>query len=160
MDDFLFQSEAVDVFSMYANSASGVVPQLDASHNHDGGPRRILVLEDDSVQRYLLRQQLDSVGLQSIPAETLQEAWQLLQEGPIHLAILDMQLPDGCGLDLCRRIDEDNRLMGLPMLVLSSSTRADVIRQTRAAGACYFISKPYDPNVLLARIEQVLGNSL
>ncbi len=61
---------------------------------------------------------------------------------------------------LSQAIDNDAKLAGMPTIVLSSRTEADLVRKTRASGGCYFISKPYDPNVLLAIIERALGTEL
>ena len=74
------------------------------------------------------------------------------------MAILDVQLPDGCGFELCEQIDSDPAYGGMPVVVLSSLTEAGAIRKTRASGGRYFLCKPYDPNVLLAIIERALND--
>jgi DNA-binding response OmpR family regulator len=140
--------------------AAGPVPQLEPVADHGAAPKKVLVLEDDELQLHLLRQHLAAIGLQCRAATSVQQAWQFLREEPADLAIFDIHLPDGCGLELCRQIDDDPRLSGLPVVVLSSSTQTDIVRRTRAAGAYYFISKPYDPNVLLAIIERALASDI
>ncbi len=123
-------------------------------------PARVLVLEDDELQLQVLSRHLETLGLQVVAVNSMAAAQKVLQEQPLQLAILDIHLPDGSGLQLCEQIDADAGLAGLPTIVLSSLANDDLVRQTRAAGGYFFIGKPYDPNVLLAVIERALGTDL
>ena len=120
----------------------------------------ILVLEDDPLQRTILSRHLGSLELNVIEASTIREALEKLRNRPVQLAIVDINLPDGSGFTLCEQIDEDPDLAGMPTIVLSSMTQSDLVRKTRASGGCFFLGKPYDPNVLLAIIERALGTDL
>lgn len=121
---------------------------------------RVLVLEDDPLQLHLLEQHLRSVGFEVVTAMSVRQARQRLSERGLQLAILDVQLPDGCGFELCEEIDTDAAYAGLPVVVLSSLTEAGAVRKTRASGGRYFLCKPYDPNVLLAIIERALEDAI
>ena len=136
-----------------ANATPGVAPRAQASEPVDAP---ILVLEDDPLQLRILVDHLRSQDFEVTTATTLAEARKLLAARPPRLAIVDVHLPDGSGFDLCEQIDDDPHLAGLPVIVLSSLRQSDAVRQTRAAGGRYFISKPYDPNVLLAILERAL----
>ncbi len=118
---------------------------------------KVLVLEDDATQLRLLEEHLRSIGFEIVSARTLAQAQQELTSQPLQLAILDVQLPDGSGFDLCEQIDNDPAYAGLPVVVLSSLRDPAIVRRTRAAGGRFFLSKPYDPNVLLAIIERALS---
>ncbi len=120
----------------------------------------VLVLEDDVLQLELLVGHLQSLGMVTTSVQTIAEARERLNHHKFNLAILDIHLPDGSGLDLCESIADDTRFGCLPTIVLSSLSQANMIRRSRAAGANYFISKPYDPNVLLTVIERALGTTL
>ncbi|MEO8270523.1 MAG: response regulator [Aureliella sp.] len=142
---------------------SAVLPSLAAQPQLKEFPTqpprgRVLILEDDPLQLKLLKQQLESVGFEVAAAPTVRQARQWLSQPGIQLAILDVQLPDGCGFELCEQIDNDPAHAGLPVVVLSSLTEAGAVRKTRASGGRYFLCKPYDPNVLLAIIERALDN--
>lgn len=141
----------------YADSLPGVQPD---SLSEDLGPRNVLILEDDPAQLYLLEQHLDSIGLAVRSANTVSEARSHLTENSFELAILDAHLPDGSGLEFCKEMDADPRHVGVPVVVLSSCTESKMVRQTRASGGSFFLSKPYDPNVLLTVIEKALGREL
>ncbi len=120
------------------------------------GEKRVLVLEDDPVQVQLLSSHLESLNMLVVVAGTIAAAEAELEKQVPHLGIFDVRLPDGSGLDLCERIDSDSRLSGIPIIVLSSMDTQDMVRRTRASGGRYFLGKPYDPNVLLLVIEQLL----
>ena len=133
--------------------------ELEPNQTSEHTPK-VLILEDDAVQLQLLVQHLDSFGMKIDSATTIADAKQKLSETAFDLGIFDIQLPDGSGLDLCATIDDDPGMMGLPVVVLSSVPNENVVRRTRSAGGCYFIGKPYDPNVLITIIERALGYDL
>lgn len=120
----------------------------------------VLILEDDELQRDLLSRHLESMNIQVWAVATVAAAQQALAERRYRLAIFDIHVADGNGLDLCEYIDGQPHLCGLPIIILSSHPQADVVRRCRAVGACFFLSKPYDPNVLLALVEKALGIEL
>ncbi len=137
---------------------SSPTPQLQPSE--PVGPKQtVLILEDEPIELRLLSQHLQSLGLEIITASTVAEAERQFQTQVIQLAIFDVKLPDGSGLELCERIDDDPTHSGIPIIVLSGSRLADIVKQTRASGGCFFISKPYDPNVLMTIIERALGTN-
>jgi len=135
-------------------------PVVAPQKNDGGGQIRVLVLEDDVLQLELLVDHLKSVGLATVGVTTVAAARQRLNDAKFNLAIFDVQLPDGSGLELCNSIADDSRFCNMPTIVLSSVNQANMVRQTRAAGASFFIGKPYDPNVLLTVIERALGTDL
>jgi len=120
----------------------------------------VLLLEDDELQMQVLSRHLEALNLEVLGAGTIAAASAILRDKPVNLAILDIHLPDGNGLELCEQIDSNPALSGLPIIMLSSMTEVDLVRRTRAAGGYYFIGKPYDPNVLLIIIERALGLEL
>ena len=135
-------------------------PIVSPQKNNGDGQIRVLVLEDDVLQLELLVDHLQSVGLATVGVTTIAAARQQLNESKFNLAIFDVQLPDGSGLELCNCIADDTRFCGMPTIVLSNLNLANMVRKTRAAGASFFIGKPYDPNVLLTVIERALGTEL
>ncbi len=118
--------------------------------------RQALVLEDDRMQLSLLARHLEACGLQAIMCTRVSDAARQLQDNDIALAVLDVHLPDGSGIDLCNQIDDHPKLAGTPVIVLSSDDGPDIVRRTRAAGGKFFLSKPYDPAVLLTLVEAIL----
>ena len=73
--------------------------------------------------------------------------------------LLDLQLPDQSGLDVCQELADGPETAGTPVIVLSGMSRPDIIRRSRAAGCQFYVRKPYDPNVLLLLIRQALDEA-
>ncbi len=136
------------------------VPLLVAEKKGPEEKPRVLVLEDDLLQLELLVDHLESLGVETSSAQTIAAARMQLEHQKFNLAIFDIHLPDGSGLELCESIADDSRFSCMPTILLSSLSQANMIRRSRAAGASFFISKPYDPNVLLTVIERALGTTL
>lgn len=155
-DDLELSTSYIDDESAIIANGSATEPEL-YPENADAANKKVLVLEDDPTQLFLLTQHLESIGLSVVEAKSIAEAKMALAEHAIQMAVLDVHLPDGSGLDLCARIDDSPSTAGMPIVVLSSVRQDDIVRQTRRAGGCYFISKPYDPNVLLAVIEKLIS---
>jgi two-component system chemotaxis response regulator CheY len=120
----------------------------------------VLVLEDDPVQQQLLQHHLESMSLSVLAASTVAAAKKICSQHPLQLAILDLHVSDGSGFEICETIDERPQLAGVPIIVVSSANDSNIVRQTRAAGVCFFVSKPYDPNVLLTLVEHLLERDI
>ena len=117
----------------------------------------VLVLEDDQVQRQILVQHLDSIGLKTVAVPTIGQAREVVNSQRVILGLFDLQLPDGSGLEFSEDLDCDERYAGMPIVMLTSYPIENIVRKSRASGGSYFICKPYDPNVLLAVIERLLS---
>src|SRR5512147_1980405 len=104
----------------------------------------ILIVDDSSTVRADLTDALESAGFRVIPCATLADARTALRTQSIALAILDVTLPDGDGLELLEQVRRDHVLSGLPVLILSSwSEIFDRIRDLRVEyDDC--VGRPYD----------------
>lgn len=147
-------------FAAVAHDPATVTLPENEAIDRDDRPFAIMVLEDDDIQRQILIEQLNSVGLKVLSASNIAEAQVILAANKLDLAIMDVDLPDGSGLELCEAIADSPGTADLPIIVLSSISDPYLVRRTRAAGGHFFISKPYDPNVLLAMIERLLDTLL
>ena len=113
--------------------------------------KNILIVEDDLTLNKNLAFALETQGFSVITAHTISEAYELYQQADI--AVLDVMLPDGSGLDLCRKIRENSRL---PVIFLTScDDERDIIDGLDCGGDDY-IAKPFRFNELLSRIRAVL----
>ncbi|MCA9175535.1 MAG: response regulator [Planctomycetales bacterium] len=123
-----------------------------------GQPRgSILIIDDDRDQAFVLAKRLEKLGFATGTAHEGRDGLgRALAEEP-DLVVLDLQLPDMSGLDVCREIADSPRTCGLPVIVVSGEDAPDIVRECRAAGSEFFVRKPYDPNVLLVLIEQAIG---
>ncbi len=140
------------------SALAAVSPQEKLSKQpQDFSDKCVLVLEDDPVQARLLSKHLESLRMRVKIVETIADARSSLKLELPHLAIFDVRLPDGSGLDLCQELDGNPEFSDMPIIVLSSMNSTDMVRRSRASGARFFLGKPYDPNILLILIEQLIG---
>jgi DNA-binding response OmpR family regulator len=112
----------------------------------------ILLAEDDAVLRGTLDTALSAAGYAVLPAASKAEALSLMSRNPA-LALLDLNLPDGSGFDLCKAIKETD---GIPVIFLTvRDGECDIVKGLDMGGDDY-ISKPFRLPVLLFRIRAVL----
>ena len=120
----------------------------------------ILVVDDSFTVRMELGDALAAAGFSPLRAATLAEARTLLRTHLVALAILDVRLPDGDGVDFLHELRADPRLATLPVLMLSSEAEvADRIRGLQQ-GANDYVGKPYDVGFVTARIRQLVAPGL
>ena len=121
-----------------------------------GGTARggtILLVEDEEDIATLVRSYLEKDGFKVIWAARGADGLLALEQHDIRLAILDLQLPDADGLDLCRAIRESSRL---PIVIVTARDE-EVDRITGLElGADDYVTKPFSPRELMARVRAVL----
>lgn len=117
------------------------------------GNDKILIIEDDKDILSANRQMLELEGYRVVTAKTLEAGRKAVQKENPDLILLDILLPDGNGLDLCREIrsSSDVRILFLSAL----NTKSDVIEGLRRGGDDY-LAKPYMTEELLLRIAALL----
>jgi sigma-B regulation protein RsbU (phosphoserine phosphatase) len=116
----------------------------------------ILLVDDDPTALNVLGAILRQEGLEALSAATVQEAQAMAASESFDLAILDVKLPDGNGLDLCRWMKNQSRHADVPVLILSSD---DDVRTKVAgfeAGATDYVTKPFHRAEVLARVKTQL----
>jgi len=116
---------------------------------------KILLVEDDETLGNGIKRFLERKGFEIILKATYDEAVKALPER-WNLAILDQNLPDGTGTDLCRLIREQGER---PVIFLTANDTAEDMIKGFKFGCDDYISKPFDNNVLLGRINAVLRRS-
>ncbi len=114
---------------------------------------RLLVVEDEPDIATILRMIFDPARYEVMVAGDLAAARELLlQWGPPHLVILDLILPDGNGLDLCREL----KAARPPVRVLVLTARWEARDEALAAGTDLFVTKPFELDELEAAVERLL----
>ncbi|WP_311590725.1 response regulator transcription factor [Trueperella bernardiae] len=118
---------------------------------------RVLVVDDEPQMLAIVTFALESKGFTCLTAASAAEAWQLLSTSHFHLAVLDIMLPHGSGLDLTARIR--SQVGDLPIILLTA--RSDVEDRIRGleAGADDYITKPFSPQELALRAQALLRRS-
>ncbi len=117
------------------------------------GATQILIVEGNPHLRSLLGWHLQQAGYGVHQAATLQQARTLACEQVLHLVVLDSDLPDGDGLELCRWLYHQRQAL---LLMLSArNSQGDVVAGLQA-GADDYLTKPFGMQVFMARIEALL----
>lgn len=109
---------------------------------------KVLLVEDDGNARSAAETVLAAAGLHVIIADSVESGWHLFCRHQPHLAILDILLPDGSGVDLCRRIREHESLGGTPVIMLTGQSGIESKRSGFDAGADQYLVKPVLPEEL------------
>jgi DNA-binding response OmpR family regulator len=118
---------------------------------------KVLIVEDEPAQLQLTTRALESHGTFHLTvAHNAQEAFEQLGHEVPDLILMDLGLPDGDGLDVTRRLREEERTRWVPVIILTGrSTVVDKITGLEV-GADDYLTKPFDPGELVARVRAVL----
>ena len=115
--------------------------------------KHILIVEDDTALREGLAAALQSAVVTTASAANLAEARRILRERTFDLLLLDCNLPDGSGIDLCREV---TAVQDIPVIFLTvRDAEIDEVTAFRA-GACDYIKKPFSLTILQERIAAAL----
>jgi two-component system chemotaxis response regulator CheY len=122
--------------------------------------KNILIVDDSATMRRMVMASLG--GLKEVrfdEATTGLEAIERLAFAPVDLMILDVNMPDMHGLDVLHFLQEYPSYRQIPVIVLT--TRGDEASRTSAlaAGAAYYLTKPFQPSVLMGHARQLLSAS-
>jgi two-component system KDP operon response regulator KdpE len=117
------------------------------------GRVQILVCDDEHQILRALRVILRDAGYEALPASTGEEALDMAAVSHPAAGILDLVLPDFDGVELCRRLRE---WTDMPIILLSAVGEEDAKVKALAAGADDYVTKPFGPRELIARLEASL----
>ena len=117
----------------------------------------ILVVDDDTRLRDLLHQYLTENDFRVTTAEDAADARGRLRGLEFDLIVLDVMMPGTDGFELCRTIKRERRYADIPIILLSARNREMDRKRGLSVGAADFLSKPYSPSELLARVREILS---
>ena len=118
------------------------------------GNYRLLIVDDEPALRKALRTSLTASGFDVLEAQNGDEALSMLPHTPVDVVLLDINMPGGTGIDVCRRIRTSSTRTGIIMVTVRDSEEDKV--QSLEAGADDFITKPYLLREMIARLHAVL----
>lgn len=112
--------------------------------------KKILVVDDKAPALLQLKRGLERYGYEVYPASRGKEALQVLEQQAFDLILLDLQLPDIGGLQICKEVRD--RYPSLPIIIISVVHEVESIVQALNQGADDYVQKPFDMDEVLARI--------
>ena len=116
--------------------------------------KRILVVEDQEDNRRILHDLLTNAGYEIVQAENGEEAVKAAAAQRPDLILMDIQLPLLDSYEATRRIKSDPALRAIPIIVVTSYALSGDESKARAAGCDAYITKPYSPRAILAKIRE------
>ena len=122
--------------------------------------KRILVIEDQEDNRRIVRDLLTSVGYEIIEAVTGKEGVAAAASHVPDLILMDIQLPGLDGYEATRRIKDNPVLRHIPIIAVTSYALSGDDVKAFAAGCDGYVSKPFSPRALLAKIREFLQDTV
>jgi signal transduction histidine kinase/DNA-binding response OmpR family regulator len=116
----------------------------------------VLIVEDSATQAAALAVFLERDGFRTIVARRAERALELLASEHVDIVLSDVLMPGMDGYELCRRIKAVPEWASLPVVLLTSLSDPLAIVRGLESGADHYVTKPYDPEGLLARVRLVL----
>ncbi|MEM7626993.1 MAG: response regulator transcription factor [Planctomycetota bacterium] len=117
---------------------------------------RILLVEDERDLLELLKYNLDREGYSVSTAETGEDGLKIVRTQPPDLILLDLMLPSMDGLEVCRSLKARPDTASIPVIMLTAKGEESDIVAGLELGADDYITKPFSPRILMARIKAVL----
>jgi len=118
--------------------------------------KRILVIEDQEDNRQIVRDLMTASGYELIEATTGEEGLEAASRERPDLILMDIQLPGIDGYEVTRRIKADPKLRQIPIIAVTSYALSGDDKKAFAAGCDGYVTKPYSPRLLLAKIREYL----
>lgn len=129
-----------------------------ADHLPIEGNRRILVVDDEPHIRRVLEVILGSSGFDVVLASDGMQWLDNLSREPVDLILLDLMMPGANGLEILSKIRANPERANTPVIILTAKGQDTDREAALAGGASDFLTKPFSPKKLIARIEEILGH--
>lgn len=118
--------------------------------------RTVLLVDDNKEIAELLQVFIEKSGIRTLAAHSGTEAWIVLNKTPVDLIILDIMMPEMDGMELLHQI---RKTSGIPVIFLSAKSQDEDKIAGLKLGADDFVSKPFNPVEVVARVEAILRRS-
>jgi two-component system, OmpR family, alkaline phosphatase synthesis response regulator PhoP len=122
--------------------------------------QKILIVDDEAHIRMLLAQTLEELedeGVDFFTAENGEEALEVIRNEKPRLVFLDVMMPKMNGMDVCRRVKKDLGMDDVYIVLLTAKGQEMDRQKGSEVGADLYMTKPFDPEAILAKARQVMG---
>lgn len=127
--------------------------------NQPVSKKQALIVDDDPIIRIIMKKLLQGADFEVIEAATAAEGLQACDHKIPNVILLDVQLPDLSGFEVCQRLRNYYTKQELPILMVTGTVESEDVAYSFSVGANDFVSKPIDNTILLARIENQIAVS-
>ncbi|MDO8536229.1 MAG: response regulator [Candidatus Omnitrophota bacterium] len=119
--------------------------------------KKILLVDDEVDFVEVVRVRLEDSNYEVIVAYNGEEGLERAEREAPDLIILDIMLPKISGFDVCRKLKIDENFKNIPIIMLSAKFQANDIKFGMAMGADAYITKPFEPHVLIEKMRELLN---
>ncbi len=122
--------------------------------------QKILIVDDEAHIRMLIEQTLEELedeGVEFLTAENGEDALGIIQNEKPKLVFLDVMMPKLNGMEVCRRVKKEMGMSDVFIILLTAKGQELDRQKGLDVGADVYMTKPFDPEVLLTKAKEVLG---
>ena len=122
--------------------------------------QKILIVDDEAHIRMLIEQTLEELedeGVEFLSAENGELALEIIQKENPQLVFLDVMMPKMNGMEVCRRVKKELGMENVFIVLLTAKGQETDRQKGQDVGADVYMTKPFDPEVLLNKAREVLG---
>ena len=122
--------------------------------------RKILIVDDEAHIRMLISQTLEELedeGVEFIEAENGEAALEIIKKEKPQLVFLDVMMPRMNGMEVCRRVKKELGLNNVFIVLLTAKGQELDRQRGQEVGADVYMTKPFDPEIILSKAKEVLG---
>lgn len=122
--------------------------------------KKILIVDDEAHIRMLIGQTLEELedeGVEFLSADNGQSALEIIQSEKPDLVFLDVMMPKMNGMDVCSKVKKELGLSDVFIILLTAKGQELDRQRGQEVGADVYLTKPFDPEVLLSKAKEVLG---
>ena len=122
--------------------------------------QKILIVDDEAHLRMLIQQTLEELedeGVELLTATNGEEALDTIQAEEPQLVFLDVMMPKKSGFDVCNAVKNELHMTGVHIILLTAKGQEFDKLKGQEVGADLYLTKPFDPDLLLAKAREVLG---
>ena len=122
--------------------------------------QKILIVDDEAHIRMLIEQTLEELedeGVEFLTAENGEIALEIIQKENPKLVFLDVMMPKMNGMEVCRRVKKELELKDVFVVLLTAKGQELDRQRGQEVGADVYMTKPFDPEIILSKAKEVLG---
>ena len=122
--------------------------------------KKILIVDDEAHIRMLIEQTLEELedeGVNFMTGENGEQALEIIKAEKPQLVFLDVMMPKMNGMEVCRRVKHELKIDGVFIIVLTAKGQELDRQKGQEVGADIYMTKPFDPEVLLSKAREVLS---
>ena len=125
-------------------------------------PHKILIVDDQPVYTLLAEKAISATNssVSVLKASNGKEACSVGETHLPHIILMDWEMPQMSGIDAVKQLKSNPKTAHIPIIMVTSRSRKDNLKEALAAGATDFLQKPFQKDLLIQKIEKVLKSSM